>query len=148
MDHEHSNKIMEMIERHEGRERFLYKDSRGIYTIGIGHNIQYNGLSDAAIDFIFQEDIAEVLQDAQTFPWFGALDPVRQAAIIDMLFNMGLPVFRQFRKTIAYMSRGEYDSAGEEILRGSRPDGKSHYYAQVGPRAVRISKMLKTGEYQ
>ena len=140
--------VMDLIEFHEGRERKLYKDSRGIWTIGVGHNIQERGLSDAAIDFIFTEDLEDVLQDANTFPWFASLDPVRQAAIIDMLFNMGLSVFRQFRRTIAYIQRGEYDRAGEEILRGSRPDGKSHYYAQVGPRAVRISNMLKTGEWQ
>lgn len=140
--------VMDLIEFHEGRERKLYKDSRGIWTIGVGHNIQERGLSDAAIDFIFTEDLEDVLQDANTFPWFASLDPVRQAAIIDMLFNMGLTVFRRFRRTIAYIQRGEYDRAGEEILRGSRPDGKSHYYAQVGPRAVRISNMLKTGEWQ
>lgn len=140
-------KTRQLIELHEGRERNMYKDSRGIWTIGIGHNIQERGLSDAAIDFIFHEDIADVVDDCQTFHWFDNLDEVRQAAVIDMVFNMGLSVFRGFRRTIAYLENGEYDLAGSEILRGSRPDGKSHYYAQVGQRAVTISRMLKTGAW-
>ena len=141
------DKLRTLLALHEGREKYPYKDTRGILTIGIGHNLQ-EGLSDEAIDFIFEEDLSNKLQDAETLPWFDELDEVRKAAILDMLFNMGLPTFRRFRRTIDFMAAGMYTEASEEILRGSRPDGKSHYYAQVGKRAERISAMLRTGEWQ
>jgi lysozyme len=139
---------MQLIELHEGRSNRLYKDSRDIWTIGIGHNIQEQGLSDKVIDIIFGEDLEGVIADCETLSWWHRMDWVRQCAVVDLVYNMGMPVFRRFRQTIAYLERSEYDLAGDEILRGSRPDGKSHYYAQVGPRAVRISRMLKTGAWE
>lgn len=141
-------KTEDLIARHEGVRNQMYKDSKGIETIGIGHNLR-EPISDKAVSQIFQDDLDIVLADVRrVFLWFDELDDVRQAAVIDMVFNMGLPTFQKFRNTISFLERGEYISAAAEILRGSGPGGKSRYYDDVGVRAERISRMLETGEWQ
>ena len=139
-------KVESLLELHEGKRNRMYLDSKGIETIGIGHNLRDVPLSDAAVSQIFQDDLDDVIREAHnSFPWFVRLDEVRQAAICDMLFNMGLPTFKTFKRTIGYLENSQYVDAGQEILRGSNPDGKSRYYHDVGRRAERISMMLQTG---
>ena len=136
-----------LLRGHEGVRNVLYKDSKGIETFGIGHNA-HEPISEAAISQIFQDDLTNVLGELNmNFSWFSGMDDVRQAAIIDMVFNMGMPTFSEFRKTIGFMEAGDYWNASKEILRGSGPGGMSRYYADVGVRAERISQKLETGEW-
>ncbi len=125
----------------------MYDDSLGIPTIGYGRNMQ-KPISNAVADLMFEEDFAEALGGASSFPWFDQLDEVRQSVVINMVFNLGYPRFSKFQNTIMFLSKGLYQAAGEEILKGSGPNGKSKWYAQVGRRAERLSNMLKTGEWQ
>lgn len=142
-------KVKALIRRHEGYRNDMYKDSKGIWTIGVGHNLEEHGLSDAAVDFILEEDLQMVIDECRKkLKFFRDLDEVRQAAIIDMVFNMGMPTFLTFKKTIRFIEQGLLHSAANEMLRGSSPDSKSKWYSQVGPRALRISEMMKTGEWQ
>ena len=127
----------------------MYKDNAvpPRWTIGYGHNIQDNGISRKAAEFILEEDLADAKRDSQRFTWFEAQDEVRQAVVVNMVFNMGLPTFRGFENTIRFLEMGMYVDAGEEILKGSGPGGKSKWYHDVGDRAVELSEMLKTGEW-
>lgn len=135
-----------LLRRHEGVKNTAYKDSKGIWTIGIGHNLN-EPISDLAVSRIFQDDLDSVVAEIQrNFSWFDRLDEVRQAAIIDMVFNMGMPTFSTFRKTIRFIEQDNWYEASREILRGSR-GGRSQYAIDVGPRADRISQMLETGEW-
>ena len=90
--------LAQMIELHEGRRNKLYKCTAGKWTIGVGRNIEDRGLSNPEIDFLRDNDIALSRQElTMKLPWFVGLDPVRQAVLIDMHFNMGWPVLSQFK---------------------------------------------------
>ena len=61
--------------------------------------------------------------------------------MIDMCFNLGLSRLRGFVKAIEAMSRQQYDNAADEFL-------DSRWASQVGQRAIRVTEMIRTGEYQ
>jgi len=131
----------ELIKKHEGTRDKMYKDSEGIETIGIGHNLRDKPISNAAIEQIFSDDLADVIDEvSQAFTWYNDLNEVRQAVILDMVFNMGLAGFKLFKNTIKLLANGEYDAASIEML-------DSLWARQVGSRADTLSNMMRTGEW-
>lgn len=141
-------RLTDMIVAHEGCELHPYKDSKGIMTIGVGRNLDDRGITEEEAKVLLLNDIAIVDQELKdNFNWYNGLSEARKAAMIDLAFNMGLPTLKQFRKTLSFLELGLYDEAGDELLVGSGPDGKSRYYADVGKRAETISGMIKTGEW-
>jgi len=134
------SKIMDLIVSHEGVRYLPYKDSLGIQTIGAGHNLT-KPLSSGAVMLILADDIADARHDCYTFDWFPYLGSVRQAVVIDMIFNMGLARFKGFKNTISHLARGTYSAAALEML-------DSKWATQVGKRALELSNMMRTGEWQ
>lgn len=131
----------------EGLRLTPYLDTAGVYTIGYGHALHGVPLNqvhamrwtkeqaEAALD----EDVAEAIRDAASFPWWLTLDEVRQAAIVELCFNLGRTKFSQFIKTIAAIQNREYQKAGRMLL-------QSRWAQQVGPhRSGRLARMLETG---
>ena len=111
---------------------------QGNATIGVGRNL-HEPLSEAAWRFLLNESIETVLADIdRACHWFDALDDVRQRAVVNMVFNLGLPRFLNFKKTIAAIERGDWQIAAIEAL-------DSTWAQQVGARATRIAGMLRTG---
>lgn len=133
--------LAQMIELHEGRRNKLYKCTAGKWTIGVGRNIEDRGLSNPEIDFLRDNDIALSRQElTMKLPWFVGLDPVRQAVLIDMHFNMGWPVLSQFTNTLEYIRKGEHEKAASAML-------QSKWASQVGNRAKRLAKMMQWGSW-
>lgn len=128
------------LRRYEGFSKLPYKCPTGHLTIGYGHNLE-NGISAAAAEFILQEDLARAeraVKDA--FPWWWKLDDARQFVLVDMAFNMGLAGLKGFKKMLAAMEQGDYQTAAKEML-------ASKWAAQVGRRAVELSKIMEKGEW-
>ncbi|HEX8106695.1 MAG TPA: glycoside hydrolase family protein [Kofleriaceae bacterium] len=136
------------LERDEGKRSKVYKDSRGILTIGIGRNLQDRGLSDDEILYLLKNDIAEhcELLDRH-LPWWRNMDEVRQRALANMAFNLGVgPSDEQptghlltFKNTLAAMARGDYEAAANGM-------SSSAWAQQVGIRATRLVEMIRTGQ--
>ena len=94
------------------------------------------------IDYLLQNDIERVKEELKdTYFWFNALTEARQDAMIDICFNLGLTRLRGFIKALEAMSREQFDIAADEFL-------DSRWAEQVGNRAVRVTEMIRTGEYQ
>ena len=138
-------RLLEMIKLHEGVKSHAYQCTAGKWTIGVGRNIDEEGglgLSNEEINVLLINDIERVKGElSAAYLWFPALDEVRQAAMIDMCFNLGLSRLRGFVKAIEAMSRQEFDNAADEFL-------DSRWASQVGQRAVRVTEMIRTGDYQ
>jgi lysozyme len=133
--------LREMLELHEGKRYKPYTDTVGKLTIGIGRNLTDRGLSEDEVQLLFSNDIRIATQELERFfPWTMHLDPVRKAVLVDMSFNMGMPVLRQFKHTLGFVERGEYKDAAFAML-------QSKWAKQVGSRALRLSKMMDTGEW-
>ena len=104
----------------EGVRESVYKDSLGYATIGIGHLVdgRIGGkLSQDTIHHIFKEDIAETVRqlDENLF-WWRNLDPVRQRALINLCFNMGINKLLGFQNFLAHSQAGDYKKATEHLL--------------------------------
>jgi lysozyme len=118
----------------------MYKDSIGIESIGIGHNLRDKSISDKAVLQIFKDDLQDTINDCKAFDWFERLSDVRQAVILDMVFNMGIAGFTAFTNTIKLLSKGEYNAASIEML-------DSLWARQVGNRADALATMMLTNEW-
>lgn len=124
--------------RHEGKVNKVYKCSAGKFTIGVGRNIQDVGLTDDECMYLLQNDIDRCIAQAEKFEWFKKLTKNRKHVIVNMIFNIGLPRFKKFAKTIRYIEKGLYEKASKEML-------DSRWAVQVGKRAVELSELMAKG---
>jgi len=133
-------RLFKQLRLHEGVEKFPYRCTAGYLTIGVGRNIEERGLLDDEIDFILDNDIEVVMSEVSvTFDWFFDLSEVRQRVVADMIFNMGLPRFKQFKKMIAALEEGDWSEAANQMM-------DSKWAQQVGMRAARLATMMETDE--
>ena len=126
---------------HEGLVLDIYKDTVGIWTIGVGRNLEHVGLrSEAEARFLLRSDIVAIRSELErAIPWLSDLDEVRQRVLLDMAFNMGVTGLMKFEKTLGLIAGGKLSEAAQEMLR-------SKWANQVGQRAHTLSKMMATGK--
>ena len=135
-------RLIEQLKRHEGVSRWAYEDHLGYITVGVGRCLDPEiglGLSDKEIDYLLQNDIERCYKELECLSWFPDLDPIRQEALVNMVFNLGLTRFLQFKKTLAYLAEGRYPEAADEML-------DSKWARQVKNRAIELSEMIRTGQ--
>tara|TARA_R110000765_G_scaffold351418_2_gene441442 strand:- start:163 stop:573 length:411 start_codon:yes stop_codon:yes gene_type:complete len=131
--------LIEELKRDEGVELTVYTDTVGISTIGIGRNLQDVGVSMEEAEFLLSNDIDVAVNELQrTFDWFEGLSGARQRVCINMCFNLGLTRLLGFKKFLAAMEAGEWESAGVEML-------DSKWARQVGARSSRLQTLLVEG---
>ena len=145
-------KLTKLIEMDEGRRHYPYFDccgkffrqciciNQGRLSIGVGRNIEDNGLSDQEIDILRDNDIDDAESDSEFLSWFDQLSEVRMVTIQAMLFNLGLVRFEKFQKMIGAVERADYHLAAQEMLR-------SLWATQVGQRAIRLAEMMWQDKY-
>lgn len=138
-----------MIKAHEGHNKnrdgrhMPYRCSADKLTLGYGANIQANGISERVADMMLKEDIESAIQDCLTLfgkDEFKTFTVARQEAFVDMMFNMGLPVFSLFKKTIYAAQIGNWERCADEAI-------DSDWYRQVGGRGEEIVYLLRNGFY-
>jgi lysozyme len=126
--------------RHEGIRLKPYRDQGGTLTIGIGRNLDEVGISLIEARMMMDGDIDRALHwlSARHGDWFAVLDPPRQAAVVNMAFNLGPSKFARFRKFLAAMIVRDYATAAIEMLH-------SEWSQQVGNRATELAGIIRTG---
>ena len=147
------NRLIDLIKHHEGtgpvkNGRLMpYQDSEGYTTIGYGRCIDLVGITEKEADELVRNDIIQTGAECyHNFFWFDELNEPRQAVIISMVFNMGMPKFMGldghpgFKKTIKLLEGEHYVAASIEML-------DSKWAKQVGQRAIELSNMMKTGKW-
>ena len=138
-----TEKLLEMLKRHEGVRSKVYLCSAGYETIGVGRNISANGLglSDDEVDYLLENDILRVVKELSTeYPWFNSLDDVRKDAMIDISFNLGATRLRGFKRALAAMEAADYTTAAKEFL-------DSKWSRDVKGRSHELASMIENGEY-
>jgi len=131
----------DLIRLNEGCSLKLYKDGRGIPTIGIGRNLVDVGISVEECTAMFSADTRDAECVAGDYPWFATLDPVRQAVVVDMAFDLGAQGLAGFFKWEAAMEAHRWPDASAEIL-------DSAWARFEDPaRAKRDAAMIMTGEW-
>ena len=123
------------LHEEEGYRRFMYLDTEGIPTIGYGRNLKDVGINPIEAEFLLRNDMQSALIAAASFPWFDDLSDLRKAVIVDMIFNMGLPRFKTFKKLIRAVEKKDYPGAAIEML-------DSKWAKQVGDRANKLAYIM------
>lgn len=136
------SKLIKQLRRHEGVCSHVYMCPAGYETVGVGRNIAESGLglSEDEIDYLLKNDIKRCKQELIALSWFTDLDSVRQDAMINLCFNLGMTRLMTFRKALAAMAIGEYSAAADEFM-------DSKWATQVGSRANEVTEMVRTGRY-
>ena len=132
-------RLAAQLRLHEGVEKLPYKCTAGYLTIGVGRNIEERGLSDDEIDYILNNDVDIATSElASSFDWFAGLDDVRMRVVVDMVFNLGMPRFKQFQNMLAAIEAEDWPEAAAQMM-------DSRWAKQVGARAERLRDMMETG---
>ena len=125
--------------KHEGFRSKPYKDSVGVTTIGVGWNLDANGLPERMLWELLELGIdnATGTLDGIWAQWRN-LDDVRQRVLVNMAFNLG-PRIGNFKKFLFALGQRDYKQAAKEML-------DSTWARQVGPRAIELAKEMETGK--
>lgn len=127
--------------RDEGIRLKPYRDSRGFLTIGVGRNLDEDGISFVEASLLLDNDITSAVRDCVTaFPWFPSLDAVRQGVLVQMAFNLGIVGLKQFTQMLAAVAKGDYVTAAAQMR-------QSLWAKEVGARALRLATEMETGVY-
>lgn len=165
---EQKQQILQMLRDNEGIVPQAYKDSKQIWTIGIGTNMEapkakelltkvgadYDLLmrtrQDADRPFLTVQQTEELLRIAtikavfearRLYPGFDRLPPEARTAVLDMTFNMGYDTLSTFKRFNALVNSGEFRRAAGELK-------FSQYRKQVGDRADRNIELLIKAQQQ
>lgn len=131
--------LAEQLEKHEGFREKPYRCTSGKLTIGIGRNIEDNGITYSEAMHLLSNDICAIGEDIQRWlPWVHDLDDTRQRVVYDMAFNMGINRLLKFRKMLAALKARDYKTASVEMM-------DSRWARQVKTRAETLSKMMEDG---
>lgn len=133
------------IIKHEGVSEYVYQDTLGHFTVGIGRSLDKrdsNGLSPDEMLYLLRNDIKKCKSSLQNYSWYTIQDNVRKDALVELCFNMGLPRLLKFNNTLKYLQTKNYEEASRHLL-------MSKWAKQVGPtRSKNISEQIRTGRYK
>lgn len=127
----------------EGFVSSCYDDSLGYKTIGIGRLIDKRKGGGITLDeamYLLNNDIDRKYSDiSERWPKFKQLSEIRQRAVVNMCFQLGVDGFLNFKKAIKAMEIGNFDRAALEL-------SDSKWFIQTPNRARRICAMIKTNK--
>jgi len=145
----------------EGFEPLPYRDSKGIWTIGIGYNMEAHGIppdwvrpilskigitrAAAAHQLEILWERAKDLAIHEVFPTkWPFFSDIQRFVITDMIFNMGLGDskrgFLSFKNSIQLMKEGNWTQVCINLRR-------SKWYRDTKSRAKRDIQMLEKGRF-
>ena len=138
--------LQDMILRHEGLRLKPYRCPAGKLTIGVGRNIEDNGITKSEARVLLDNDIDRCIVEL-----WDIFHPGRRQgedlhvgtaavenALLDLLFNIGKTRFLTFKKMIAAIKARDYGLAADELL-------DSRYATQVPSRAAELAEMIRKG---
>lgn len=137
--------------RDEGLRQVPYKDSVGLWTIGVGHLILgKDGKPETNVAnlpkfwsrekclAVLEEDMWKHYAPIKDKDWYKALDTDnRRRAMTNMSFNLGSRLFL-FKNTLAYLAKKQWGLAANNLI-------QSKWFTQVGQRASRIVGLIRNG---
>lgn len=144
----------ELLKFHEGERLTAYQDTRGLWTIGVGHlledprNPKWRGytITKEASDQLFELDYVKHAELVRKYaPWAMAFDEVRRYVVIDMTFNLGIEPFdgdgfKDWPLFVSQLRANDWAAAAANM--------RSTLWArQVKGRAQRLARMIESGSW-
>ena len=142
----------EFLTLNEGFRNEPYKDSRGFWTIGIGHLItrdsklpdKWKGvkLTDEQVTDLFKKDYDKHLEEAKKFSVYNKLNEEGRLALLDLTFNMGTSKFNESKwpNFFKALESEDLDTAAAELK-------NSRWFNQVKSRAPRVISLIKNAQF-
>mgnify|MGYP003145046955 CR=1 FL=1 len=130
--------LKSQLERHEGLRLKPYRDTVGKLTVGYGRNLDDVGITPEEAELMLDNDIDAAEKHLKTVDEYNGLDPIRQAVICNMAFNLGFYGLMAFRKMWKAIARKDYTEAAKQML-------DSLWARQVGYRADELAQIMRTG---
>ena len=150
-----NEEVKTFVESNEGRKNTPYKDTKGLWTVGVGHLIgktlskeftNLDGspktLSDREVDRLFSMDYEKHKKEAMQLPMYSDLDDKGKQALIDLTFNMGASKFneKKWPKLFAALKAKDLDKAAIELE-------DSRWFTDVKKRAPLVIKLIKQAKF-
>ena len=133
------SKWVELTKSFEGLKLKPYTCPAGKLTIGYGHNLEDNGITQEVAEILLKTDLAHARMEVTAkVPYIGKLSEARQFVLVDMCFNMGLSRLMTFKKMLLALEKGLYQIAADEML-------DSKWAKQVSRRAEFLAQIMRTG---
>ncbi|QQG32168.1 endolysin [Citrobacter phage CkP1] len=158
--------IFKMLRIDEGYDSKIYKDTEGFWTIGIGHLLtrdpslevakreldklvgrKCNGqITQSEAEKIFADDVDKAIngikKNASLKPVYDSLDgdDPRQAALINMVFQMGVAGVAGFTNSMRMVKEKRWADAAVNLA-------QSKWYRQTPNRAKRVIETFRTGTW-
>ena len=134
-----SDRLIQQLIRHEGLKLKPYRCPAGKLTIGVGRNIEDNGITREEALYLLNNDIARCQRELYgAFPWFSELSETRREVLINMCFNLGLSRLQGFKNMLSALMNHDYEQAAEEME-------NSAWAKQVGFRADELAEIMRRG---
>lgn len=157
--------IFDMLRIDEGYKNTIYKDTEGYWTIGIGQlltkdpslavakaeldklmNRKCDGvITKAEAEDLFQKSVLKAEKGIQgnnlLAPVFASLDPVRQDALVNMVFQMGVAGVAGFTNSMKLLKAKQWEQAAVNLA-------QSRWYKQTPNRAKRVIETFRTGTWK
>lgn len=109
--------MKDYITAHEGLKLKPYTDTVGKTTIGVGRNLDDNGISKDEAMYMLTNDITRCKNELrEIFPSFDMFDEDKKTALIDIIFQLGKPRFLGFKKMIQAIKDNNWQKASQELM--------------------------------
>ena len=141
------DKLVKELILDEGYKYEIYEDHLAFATLGVGHLILDKDpefgkplgtpVSEERILECLNNDIDIVCRELdRNMPWWKELGDEKMRVLANMCFNLGITRLLKFRKYLAALEAGDFETAGEEMI-------DSKWATQVGARATRLQRRIK-----
>lgn len=122
----------------EGLRLKPYTDTVGKLTIGVGRNLDDEGITAQEALYLLNNDIQRIEKVLAPLPNFSQLSEPRQRVITEMAFNIGFQGVMEFKEMWKAIQDQDWDDAANAML-------DSLWAKEVGQRATRLATAMRTG---
>lgn len=143
--------IRDDLIRHEGVVLEIYLDTEGYKTFGIGHLVTKQDvewtwptgteISEERVFTAFDDDLDKAIKETERLvdDLYSHPDNVIRV-LVNMMFNLGTPKLRRFKKMLHAVAEQDYATAADEMV-------DSKWYTQVGRRSQELVRIMEWSVY-
>ncbi len=136
--------LEQRIIEHEGIKKSVYKDSMGLWSIGIGFLVDPSKNAGLSVDecmMILRSRIANLVKQLSQYNWYTIQDGVRQGCLVELAYNMGVAGLLEFNTFLGFMAARRCSEAALDLK-------TTKWASQVSQNRVNdILKRIREGTY-
>lgn len=114
------SEVMRELRREEQYRKSVYKDSKGLWTIGIGTLVDASrnaGITLKEAEYLCGNRVEEkVIELDRALPWWRDLSDTRQRVLVNMAYQMGTMGVLGFQNFLGDARSGQHKNAAKEML--------------------------------